>query len=157
MRNDDFRDALARLAAGVVVISARSDDGFRGLTATSFSSLSLDPPQVMVAVDNLTVTHAAIVRTRAFNVSVLARSQEFLAERFAGRAPLVDPGWTEVPHLLGANGIPIVAGAIGWFECDLAALHPGGDHDVAIGAVTACGTAPGDPLILWERSFWGVS
>ena len=157
MRSDDLRDALARLAGGVVVISARSEDGFRGLTATSFSSASLEPPRVMVALDNLTVTHAVIERTRAFNVTVLARPQEFLAERFAGRAPLVDPGWREVPHLLGANGIPIIEGAIGWFECELVGLHPAGDHDIAIGAVIASGTAPGDPLILWERSFWGVS
>ena len=90
----------------------------------------------------------------AFTVSVLERSQELLAERFAGRAPLVGGDWRDVPHDLGANGLPIVCGCVAWFECALAALHEAGDHDIAVGAVAAAGRGPGEPLVLWDRSYW---
>ncbi|HSR25851.1 MAG TPA: flavin reductase family protein, partial [Candidatus Eisenbacteria bacterium] len=73
---------------------------------------------------------------------------------FAGRAPLVSGTWREVPHDLGANGLPIVRGCIAWFECTLRELHPAGDHDVAVGAVGSAGRGPGEPLVLWDRAYW---
>ena len=90
----------------------------------------------------------------AFNLSVLERGQEFLAERFSGRAPLVDPSWREVPHRLGGNGLPIVEGCVAWFECRLHQLYPAGDHDIALGEVIDAGREAGEPLILWDRAFW---
>jgi flavin reductase (DIM6/NTAB) family NADH-FMN oxidoreductase RutF len=136
------------------VISAPFGDGFRGLTATSLVSISAEPPMVLVGLERMTATRNAVVKARAFNVSVLTRSQEFIAERFAGRAPLVDPAWLAVPHRAGANGIPIVEGCAAWFECGLHDLHPGGDHDIAIGRVAAFGLGDGEPLVHWDRAFW---
>jgi flavin reductase (DIM6/NTAB) family NADH-FMN oxidoreductase RutF len=148
---------MAAVAAGVVVVSARDAGGFRGLTATSFTSASLEPPLVLVCLDRLSRTREAVATGGAFNVSVLERRQEFVAERFAGRAPLVDPAWRAVPHELGSNGLPIVAGCVAWFECRLRALHPAGDHDLALGEVTVAGRRGGDPLVLWDRSFWSLA
>ncbi len=148
---------MAAVAAGVVVVSARDADGFRGLTATSFTSASLEPPLVLVCLDRLSRTRDAVAAGGAFNVSVLERRQEFVAERFAGRAPLVDPAWRAVPHELGTNGLPVVAGCVAWFECRLRALHPTGDHDLVIGEVTGAGRRGGDPLVLWDRAFWGLA
>jgi flavin reductase (DIM6/NTAB) family NADH-FMN oxidoreductase RutF len=153
---DQFRNAMARLPGPVVVVSTRDPGGFRGLTASSFTSVSLDPPLVLVCLDSFAQTRDAVAEAGAFNVSVLERGQEFVAERFAGRAPLVDPTWREVDHELGSNGLPIVRGCVAWFECALRELHPAGDHDVAIAAVTVAGHAPGNPLILWDRAFWTV-
>src|SRR5579884_2460535 len=140
---------MAAVAAGVVVVSARDADGFRGLTATSFTSASLEPPLVLVCLDRLSRTRDAVAAGGAFNVSVF--------ERFAGRAPLVDPAWRAVPHELGTNGLPVVAGCVAWFECRLRALHPAGDHDLVIGEVTGAGRRGGDPLVLWDRAFWGLA
>src|SRR6266567_3151544 len=80
---------MARVPAGVVVVSTRLGDEFRGLTASSLVSISVDPPLVLVGLERESATRAAVLETKAFNVSVLTRSQEFIADRFAGRAPAV--------------------------------------------------------------------
>jgi len=145
---------MAALPAGVVVVSAAAGAGFRGLTASSFTSVSLDPPLVLVCLDAASQTRDAVAGTGRFSVSVLERRQEFVAERFAGRAPLVDPAWRDVPHDLGANGLPLVRGCVAWFECELRDLHEAGDHDIAVGQVRAAGRRTGEPLVLWDRAFW---
>ena len=152
--SQEFRDAMARLAAGVVVVSARTADGYRGLTASTLISVSAEPALVLVGLERESATRAAVIEARRFNVSVLTRDQEFLAERFAGRAPAVDPAWSQIPHRLGANGIPLIEGCAAWLECDLEQVHEAGDHDVCIGAVTAAAIGAGNPLILWDRAFW---
>jgi flavin reductase (DIM6/NTAB) family NADH-FMN oxidoreductase RutF len=150
----DFRDVMARVPAGVVVISARSESGYKGLTASSLVSISADPPMVLVGLDHEAATRAAVSESNAFNVSVLTRSQEFIADRFAGRAPAIDPRWEGVAHRLGANGIPLVEGCAAWLECRLVEILPAGDHDICLGEVTAATAGSGDPLILWDRAFW---
>jgi flavin reductase (DIM6/NTAB) family NADH-FMN oxidoreductase RutF len=145
---------MARLPAGVVVVSARYGSGYRGLTASSLVSISADPPLVLVGLERVATTRIAVLEGRAFNVSVLTRAQEFIAERFAGRAPAVDEAWREIPHRLGTNGIPLVEQCVAWLECSLVAVHPAGDHDICVGKVEAAIQGAGDPLILWDRSFW---
>jgi len=154
MESSSFRDAMARLASRVVVVSARHAGGFRGLTASSLISVSAEPPLVLVSLEREATTRVAVVESNAFNVSVLTRSQEFLAERFAGRAPAVDFHWKDVPHHLGANGLPLIDGCTAWLECALVAVHAAGDHDLCIGEVKAVSLGSGEPLILWDRSFW---
>jgi flavin reductase (DIM6/NTAB) family NADH-FMN oxidoreductase RutF len=149
-----FKEAMAGLPSGVVVISARDREGFRGLTASSFTSVSLEPPVVLVCLDRHARTRDAAAESGRFAVSVLERGQEFVAERFAGRAPLVGPGWQEVPHDLGSLGLPIVRGCVAWFECTVRDLVPAGDHDVALADVTAAGRSGGEPLVLWDRAVW---
>jgi flavin reductase (DIM6/NTAB) family NADH-FMN oxidoreductase RutF len=145
---------MARLPAGVVIVSARHEAGYRGLTASSLVSISADPPMVMVGLEREATTRTAVIEGRAFNVSVLARAQEFTAERFAGRAPAVDSAWREIPHRLGTNGIPLIEGCTAWLECSLLAVYEAGDHDICVGRVEAAVQGAGDPLILWDRSFW---
>jgi flavin reductase (DIM6/NTAB) family NADH-FMN oxidoreductase RutF len=145
---------MARLPAGVVVVSARLGTGYRGLTASSLVSISAEPPMVVVGLEREASTRAAVVEGRAFNVSVLTRAQEFIAERFAGRAPAVDMAWQEVAHRLGSNGIPLIEGCAAWLECSLVEVHPAGDHDICVGRVEAAVQGAGDPLILWDRAFW---
>ena len=154
MSNAQFRDAMARLPAGVVVISARAEDGFRGLTASSLVSISLEPPMVLVGLERDSNTRTAVLDTNAFNVSLLTRSQEFIADRFAGRAPAIDPMWRTLPHRLGTNGIPLIDGCAAWLECRLLQAHPAGDHIICVGEVEAASVGAGDPLILWDRTFW---
>ena len=154
MSGDDFRDAMARLPAGVVVISTRLGDEFRGLTASSLVSISLEPPMVLVGLERESATRTVVLETKAFNVSLLTRSQEFIADRFAGRAPSIDLTWRTVPHRLGANGIPLVEGCAAWLECHVAHVHEAGDHDICVGEVQAAAIGAGDPIILWDRTFW---
>ena len=145
---------MAGLPAGVVVVSTLDRAGFRGLTASSFTSVSVEPPLVLVCLDRFAQTREAVAASRSFNVSVLERGQEFIAERFAGRAPMVDPAWRQVPHVLGANGLPVVRGCVAWFECELQDMHEAGDHDIAVGEVTRAARDAGEPLVSWDRAFW---
>ena len=145
---------MARLPAGVVLISARQGDEYRGMTASSLVSISLEPPLVLVGLQRESTTRAAVIETGAFNVSLLTRAQEFIADRFAGRAPAIDAAWRSLPHRLGSNGIPLVDGSAAWLECRLVHVHAAGDHDICVGQVEAAAAGAGDPLILWDRTFW---
>ena len=145
---------MALLPAGVVVVSARLGDEFRGLTASSLVSISLVPPMVLVGLELESATRVAVLETKAFNVSLLTRSQEFIADRFAGRAPAIDPQWRTLPHRIGANGIPLIEGCAAWLECRLVQAHRAGDHEICVGEVEAAAVGQGDPLILWNRTFW---
>jgi flavin reductase (DIM6/NTAB) family NADH-FMN oxidoreductase RutF len=149
-----FFDVMARVPAGVVLVSTRSGDGYRAMTASSLVSISVEPPLVLVGLERDSATRTAILETGAFNVNVLTRSQEFIADRFAGRAPAVDPGWKTLPHRLGKNAIPLLQGAAAWLECRVTDTHRAGDHDVCIGEVEAAEVGSGDPLVLWDRQFW---
>jgi flavin reductase len=150
----EFREAMARLAAGVAVLATREGGGFRGLTVTSLTSASLDPPLVLVCLDRLSQTRDLVLEAGAFSASVLARPHDFLADRFSGRAPVVDRAWLEVPHTLTESGLPILEGALAWLECRVGEVHPAGDHDIVVAAVVEAGTGRGDPLVLWDRAFW---
>jgi len=154
---ESLRDALARLPAGVVLVSTRGGGGFRGLTVTSFTAVSLDPPLVLVCLDRLAAARDAVLEHGAFTASLLSRGQQFLADRFSGQAPAADPTWREVRHRLGENGLPIVEGAVAWIECRVHSRQEGGDHDIVVGAVTAVGTSGGEPLVHWERGYWTLS
>lgn len=156
MDAERLREAMARAAAGVGVVSASWSGGWRGLTASSFFSASLEPPLLAVALDRFATTRDAVVEGGRFNLSLLTARQRFLAERFSGRAPAVDATWKEVPHHLGGNGLPLIEDALAWFECLVESVHAAGDHDLVIGEVHAAGHAGGDPLVLWDRELWTV-
>jgi flavin reductase (DIM6/NTAB) family NADH-FMN oxidoreductase RutF len=145
------------MAVGVAVVASRDQGGIRAMTVTSYTSVSLDPPLLLVCLDSLSATREAVATNGAFTLSMLERRQEFLAERFAGRAPVVDPAWSEVPHELSPAGLPVVRGCLAWVECRLQSLQEAGDHDLALGAVTACGHGAGEPLVLWARGFWSLA
>jgi len=152
-----LRDAFARLPGVVVVVAGRDSAGFRGATASSFIALSLEPPLVLVSLDRHSTTKDAIQAGRAFTVSVLGRGQEFLADRFSGQAPAPDPSWRDVPHRLAGDGLPLVEGAVGWFECDVHSFQAAGDHDLLLGVVTAVERGGGEPLLHWERGYWTLT
>jgi flavin reductase (DIM6/NTAB) family NADH-FMN oxidoreductase RutF len=149
-----FLNAMARLPAGVCVVTARTGDELKGLTASSLVSISLQPPLVLVGLERASATRAVVLETGAFNVNVLTRNQEFIADRFAGRAPAVD--WRTLAHRPGTNGIPLLDGCAAWLECRLTQSHTAGDHEIVVGAVEAAEIGSGDPIILWDRAFWSL-
>lgn len=150
-----MRVARRRWASGVAVVTARDGDGYRGATVSAFAVVSLDPPLVLVCLDREGRMATAVPVAGAFALSVLERSHEVLAERFAGRAPLVDPRLTGVPHALTAAGNPILRRALAWFDCAVHAVHDGGDHLVVVGRVveTRVGDDTDDPLLFYEGRY----
>ena len=124
---------------------------------TTFTPVSLQPPLVLVCLDRLAIARDAVLEQGIFTASVLSRSQQFLADRFAGQAPLADPNWRDVAHRLGDNGMPVVEGSVAWLECETESVYEAGDHDIVVAAVTAAGGGRGEPLIHWERDYWGLA
>jgi flavin reductase (DIM6/NTAB) family NADH-FMN oxidoreductase RutF len=144
-----FREAMAGLAAGVAVVTARRDDGHPcGLVATSVSSFSATPPSMLVSVAHTSRCHAALTEGDGFGVHVLASDQEALARVFAGlgddKFAGIDWEWDErVPH---------IAGALSYLRCRRSAVFELYDHTLLVGDVTECATAPGQPLVYMGRS-----
>jgi len=147
-----FRDALGRFPTGVAVVTAAGPAGPAGLTTNAFTSLSLEPPLVLVCFDRASRTLGVVRESRRFAVNVLRAGQEDLARLFAGKAPHPEK-FAAVTHTVD-QGVPVLDNALAWLVCDLEALHPGGDHEIGIGAVTALGQDPdGEPLVFWSAAF----
>lgn len=145
---DEFRAALARLAAGVVLVTAHDpEDGPRGedvgMTATAFLSVSLEPPLVMVSVRNDSRMDDLLARQPLWAVSVLAEDQRQVAARFAMKGRISDRLlFADVPHEHGeATGAPLIDGALSVLECRTEQRVPAGDHTLVIGRVLTA-TAP---------------
>ena len=130
---DEFRRSLGNLASGVTVVSLRQrDDALGGITVTAFSSLSLEPPLVLICIDRRARLHDELELGRAFAVNFLAADQEHLSQRFATRhaAPFED-----LSYSLGRLGSPLLSGAVASIECKVVDILPGGDHSIIIGSV----------------------
>lgn len=146
-----FRGALSRFATGVAIVLARAPDGqLAGMTVNSFASVSLDPPLVLWSMQHGSAS-APIYRAAAgFTISLLSADQEHVARRCAR----TDVSKLDTVTLIdGGHGIPYLADAAAWFDCRTWAIHPGGDHDILIGRVTAFGQRPGPTLLFQDGRF----
>jgi flavin reductase (DIM6/NTAB) family NADH-FMN oxidoreductase RutF len=136
-----MRSVLGRFATGIAVVTAGSADPAgsspHGMTANAFSSLSLDPPLVLVCVAREALMHGSILDTEAFAVSVLHARQETLARHFSNRKrPLGEAQFDGVEWVPGAlTRSPLLVGSLAWLECGLAATYDGGDHTIFVGRV----------------------
>ncbi len=148
-----FGRAVGRFAAGVTVVTTRSALGFRGITASSFSFVSLAPPLVLVCIVATSSFAPTIEETSAFAVNVLPEDDEFLADRFANRAPLVNATFSGVPYRTAITGAPLLRAAIASFDCRLHATHPGGDHRIFVGDVLAFTEGDGEPLLAYRSRY----
>lgn len=147
---DEFRDALSKFASGVTVVTVAAGNSFHGMTASSFASVSLSPPRVLVCLDKTSRTRALLSEPGCFAVNVLGSGQEAISRAFAASG--LKP-FDATPHRPGKNGAPLLEGAIAWIECNVSSIVDGGDHDIVVGDVTRCETAGGEPLIYHERRY----
>ncbi len=148
-----FREALAHFATGVTIVTARvarpEGDTLVGFTATSFASVSLAPPIVLVCVNHTASAYEGFVRAAMFGVSVLGQEQSWLAEQFARKG--IDR-FAGVP-LVAKEGPPLIDKAIVQLECRPHARHEVGDHTVVFGEVLSVRVSPGRPLLYFARHF----
>ena len=145
----DFRQALRHFASGVTIITTQDEAGtIHGMTATAFSSLSLAPPLILVAIARNTRCHAMIAATGRFGVSVLYAHQADLSRHFGGR-PLPDVA----PRFAMVEGTPVIEDAMISLACGLKDAIEGGDHTIFVGLVAAAITAPGEPLIHFDGTY----
>lgn len=146
-----FRNTLSQFATGVAVITTITPAGdFLGLTATSFNSVSLTPPLVLWSLGRHGSSLVAFSACNYYVINVLAADQAWLASRFASK--LTDR-FEGVPYTLSATGMPILQGAVAWFECSNRSRYPEGDHVIFVGETMHCALAPRPPLIFHGGEF----
>jgi flavin reductase (DIM6/NTAB) family NADH-FMN oxidoreductase RutF len=154
---DEFRRVLGHFATGVTVVTTW-DEGNQptGLTASAVSSVSLDPPLVLVCVSNTAHSYAAFRPGGKFAVNVLSSEQEAVARRFASSSLAGAAKFDGVPYHRGALGLPILTDALAELECSIVHAYPGGDHTIFVGQVEAAdgrGDAGRDPLLYYRGRF----
>ncbi len=144
-----FRDALGRFATGVTIVTINRPTGPMGFTANSFTSLSMDPPLVLWSLAKSAQRYPFFAEAGHFAIHVLAADQLHLIDRFHRNGP----GFEGLKHDLSANNVPLLAGALARFECDLHTTYEGGDHLIVVGRVQRVACEDGAPLVFLEGRF----
>ncbi len=145
-----FKEVLGHFATGVTVVTAMEEGVPVGFTCQAFSSLSLEPPMVVIAPAKSSTSWPRMVKAGAFCVNILHDDQEALARNFAvsGADKFAGVGWRR-----GRGGTPVLDGVLAWVECRLASIHDAGDHELVTGQVLDLGVGPGAPLLFYRGGF----
>lgn len=145
-----FRQVMGHFASGVTVVTTAHDGHLYGMTVSSFASVSLKPPLVLICVDSLLSTHTAITDSGQFAVNILEQSQEHLSRRFATHE---NDKFTGVAWRSSRNGLPLIEGVLAVIECKLQDIFPGGDHTIFVGEVIDAEVGYGAPLLYYRRGY----
>lgn len=148
-----LREVMSAYPTGVTIVGARDADGSPyGLTVNSFTSVSLDPPLILVCIGHTSTWHARLVSAPAFTVNVLASDQRRIARRFA-REPS-EGRFDDIDWAPAASGAPIIEGAAAWLECSAHEVLRGGDHSIVVGRVERSCVAD-RPALVFHRGRLG--
>ena len=154
VNSDDLRQWMRQWASGVTLVTAQDAQGPHGMTVSSFSSLSLDPPLIMVSLEQGTRTHQMVREVGRFAVVMLRAEQRELAERFAGGVSDSDRRFEGVPHRPSPEGAPIPDDRLAYLDCQVVEWHPAGTHTIFVGRVTGGEAADsGSPLLYYNRGY----
>ncbi|MDD4915162.1 MAG: flavin reductase family protein [Methylococcales bacterium] len=147
-----FKNALKLWASGVTVVTAHGADGPKGMTATSFSSVSMVPPQILVCLNQSTETGAVVLEQQHFAVNILTDQQQEISNQFAGAASqeqrFANIAWRE-----GQNGAPLFDEALVTLECRVVQQIMAGTHWVVIGEVQHAVCRNGEPLLYYNAGY----
>jgi flavin reductase (DIM6/NTAB) family NADH-FMN oxidoreductase RutF len=151
---EDFRQAMRRWASGVSVVTARLGERLGGMTVSSFTSVALNPPLVLVALDQASATHALVREAGCYAVTVLGAGQHSLSDHFAHPFTAEDRPFAGIPVFSLRSGAPLLAGGAAWFDCQVVGAHAAGDHTLFVGQVLQLQLGEGQPLVYYDRSYW---
>jgi flavin reductase (DIM6/NTAB) family NADH-FMN oxidoreductase RutF len=145
------RKIMGRFATGVTVVTTAGIAGPGGLTANAVASLSLEPALVLVAVDKRASSYGEITANGCYAVNILATEHEALSQRFATPGP---KDFTGFKWKTAVTGAPILEEALGYVDCRLNEILPGGDHDIFIGEIVAGQVREeGQPLLYFSGKY----
>jgi flavin reductase (DIM6/NTAB) family NADH-FMN oxidoreductase RutF len=147
------RKILGSYATGVTVITTNSEPP-TGLTANSVTSLSLDPPLVLFAVDKRASSLQAFKDAGCFAINILTAEQQDISNRFASPGP---KDFSDLDTRTAETGAPILGNCLGWVDCRLQYILPGGDHDIFVGEIVAGEYHGGDPLLYFAGKYREVA
>lgn len=152
-----FKNALKLWASGVTVVTTLSRENQpKGMTATAFSSVSLEPPQILVCLNQATDTGAALLESRRFAVNILSEAQEDVSNQFAG-STTQEQRFAAVPWQAGENDAPVLSDALAALECRVVQQIQAGSHWVVIGEVERVVCRDGDPLLYYHSAYRRVA
>ena len=154
----DFRGVMGRFATGVAVMTTVDDGVPHGMTANAITSVSLEPLLVLVSVERTAIMADLVVSSGVFALSFLTREQRTLSDRFADPdRPQGASQFAGVETFEAATGSPLLDGSLAWLDCEVWAVHDGGDHLLVLGEVVA--VAPGtdeEPLVYYRGGYQGL-
>jgi flavin reductase (DIM6/NTAB) family NADH-FMN oxidoreductase RutF len=157
---DAFRRAVGHFATGVTVVTTVSDGIDHAMTASAFTSVSLDPVLVLVCVEKDARFHDAILESGTWAVSILAASGRRAAEWFATRGRPLGGQLDRFPHRRGAaSGAALLDSSLAWLQCATTAVHDGGDHDIVVGSVLEVEASDREepPLVYYRGAYRELS
>jgi flavin reductase (DIM6/NTAB) family NADH-FMN oxidoreductase RutF len=147
----EFRTALGHFASGVTVVTLRTAEGrLAGITVTAFASVSLEPPLVLVSIDQRAYVHKHLKTGTLFAVNLLQEHQETLSRRFAASD---EHQFRGVGYSEGIEGVPLLDDVLAAIECRVVAEHVGGDHTIFLGQVEATRVTDGKPLMYFRGGY----
>ncbi|WP_445366369.1 flavin reductase family protein [Methylomonas sp. BW4-1] len=153
----EFKNALKLWASGVTVVTTQGRDNQpRGMTATAFSSVSVEPPQILVCLNQATDTGAALLESRRFAVNILNSAQEDVSNQFAG-STTQEQRFASIAWQAGENGAPILNEALAALECRVVQQVQAGSHWVIIGEVDRVVCREGEPLLYYHSAYRTVA
>lgn len=142
-----FRKSVSMFATGIVVLSCEDDDGqVHGMTVNSFTSVSLQPPTVLVSLKPGR-TNRLISRRSRYGASILDEAQQPVSAHFSGRPQEVSP------EMLTRDRVPTLRQCLAWFECEVVERVQVHDHTLFVAHVTACGSNDGNPLMFFASRY----
>ncbi len=148
---DEFRRACGRFATGVAVASVVDERGAaHGLTVSSFTSVSLEPPLVLICLGHDVTIIEAFRRASHFGINILREQDRDLSQRFATKGLDKFNGISWRP---GRTGVPLIDSALSAIECETHQLMQSGDHDILVGRVVATRVEDGAPLIYYASRY----
>lgn len=151
MEPSEFRRILGHWASGVAVVATRQDDKLCGLTANAIASVSLQPPLILVCVEQSADSHNCIRSAGVFSVNMLDAGQERIARRFATWE--VNTKFEGLAFRSETTGAPILDDALAWLDCRVWAEYPAGDHTIFVGEVLAGDAREGTPLLYYRGGY----
>ena len=150
MDNKNLRKVLSKFATGVTVISTLDYEGNPvGMTANSFSSVSLEPPLVLWSIGVNQPSYDIFINAKGYSVSVLSSDQKDICNLFS--SPKEDK-FKEIEYIISDNGFPLIKKSLAWFDCIKWKNYPGGDHQILVGEIKNFYANEYDPLIFWNGS-----
>jgi len=154
--NQEFKDALKLWASGVSVVTANSAEGEQGMTATSFASVSMDPPQILVCINESAETGAAILEDKKFAINILSATQEQVSNEFAGGSSMQER-FANVKWHKGNLGLPVFDNVLASMECDVVQQVRAGTHWIIIGEIKSTQSQGGEPLLYFNSSYQKIA
>jgi flavin reductase (DIM6/NTAB) family NADH-FMN oxidoreductase RutF len=146
-----FKRTMRAYPSGVTVVTSMKEGEPRGITLTAFSSVSAEPPMILICVNREARSYLYISSSRIFCVNLLSEQQRELAERFSGKVR--ERQFEEIGYEAVATGAPVLRGTVGYFDCTVEGEHHAGTHSIFIGRVVACEVRGGKPLGYYNGAY----